>query len=207
MPVLTVFPLLGPSLWELLYRFPTSDTTPIQSLPFIRSLCIAVLSALLSLKSYPFVSIMFVSSSYLVVCNFLDTSFALLFSVPVVVFVSFSFFLPRLLLRISFNILYWPDSMCLLSDVLLCADRFLYPPSFLFFYIAMFQIHGDIRPENILLSVRADGAKLIPQILDDVHFTDFKVVDLGSAFPTEVSSLYHDEFEVQSLAYRAPEVL
>ncbi|CAH3168078.1 unnamed protein product, partial [Pocillopora meandrina] len=56
-------------------------------------------------------------------------------------------------------------------------------------------IHADLKPENILF--------------EEGDETKIKVVDFGNAIHwvhREVS-LYYDEFELQTLLYRAPEVM
>eukprot|EP00762_Andalucia_godoyi_P002842 ANDGO_04539.mRNA.1 Cyclin-dependent kinase D-2 len=52
-------------------------------------------------------------------------------------------------------------------------------------------VHADLKPENIL----ADG------------HGGFKIADLGNSFPLSQKHLYFDDFDLQTPAYRAPEIL
>jgi serine/threonine protein kinase len=64
-------------------------------------------------------------------------------------------------------------------------------------------IHADIRPENVLLrdfSAGKRGHGRAPSL-------KVKLSDLGNSFSVSESGAYHDDFELQTLAYRAPEVL
>eukprot|EP00658_Telonema_sp_P-2_P025480 TRINITY_DN20264_c0_g1_i2.p1 TRINITY_DN20264_c0_g1~~TRINITY_DN20264_c0_g1_i2.p1 ORF type:complete len:558 (-),score=115.57 TRINITY_DN20264_c0_g1_i2:219-1892(-) len=56
-------------------------------------------------------------------------------------------------------------------------------------------IHADIKPENILM------------VHDPNDGVQLKLIDFGNAMHVKDQKLYHDDFEVQSLFYRAPEVL
>lgn len=57
-------------------------------------------------------------------------------------------------------------------------------------------IHADLKPENILM-VQQEQGEVLPQI---------KLVDFGNCVRIVETSLYYDDFEIQTLAYRAPEV-
>ncbi|KAK7204782.1 kinase-like domain-containing protein, partial [Myxozyma melibiosi] len=57
-------------------------------------------------------------------------------------------------------------------------------------------IHADLKPENILY-VPAHAS--LPGTV--------KIIDLGNAVAKQDLVLYHDDFEIQSLGYRAPEVI
>lgn len=54
-------------------------------------------------------------------------------------------------------------------------------------------IHADIKPSNIMFQLG--------------HKHKIKLIDLGNAVEKQMLSKYHDNFELQSLSYRAPEVL
>jgi serine/threonine protein kinase len=56
-----------------------------------------------------------------------------------------------------------------------------------------------LKPENILLK----GAKFS----EEVATRSIKIIDFGNAIKTSESATYYDHFEVQSLFYRAPEIL
>lgn len=60
-------------------------------------------------------------------------------------------------------------------------------------------IHADLKPENILLN-HSYKSKTSASV-------SLCIIDLGNAFFPHDSYLYADDFEVQSLFYRAPEVL
>ncbi|XP_013388897.2 uncharacterized protein LOC106157711 [Lingula anatina] len=57
-------------------------------------------------------------------------------------------------------------------------------------------IHADLKPENILLE-------------SEHNFSSLKIADFGNAFHCvhDEVSLYYDDFELQTLLYRAPEVM
>jgi serine/threonine protein kinase len=65
-------------------------------------------------------------------------------------------------------------------------------------------IHADIKPENILLldSSNRSARKMMGMMRKKVC-----LADLGNAIAAEEIGMYYDDFEVQSLPYRAPEVL
>ena len=66
-----------------------------------------------------------------------------------------------------------------------------------------------MKPENILMDdahLQADGGQS-PREDEAVRAGRFRLVDFGNAMLLENTPLYHDNFEVQSLCYRAPEVL
>jgi serine/threonine protein kinase len=54
-------------------------------------------------------------------------------------------------------------------------------------------IHADIKPSNIMFQFG--------------HKHKIKLIDLGNAVEKQMLSKYHGDFELQSLSYRAPEVL
>lgn len=56
-------------------------------------------------------------------------------------------------------------------------------------------IHADLKPENILMVNDSSGG------------VQLKLIDFGNAMDVTEQALYHDDFEVQSLFYRAPELL
>jgi len=61
----------------------------------------------------------------------------------------------------------------------------------------MEMIHADLKPENVLLARSDDGTSMRARI---------KVIDFGNAMHRSDAAMYYDDFEVQSLHYRAPEV-
>jgi len=66
-------------------------------------------------------------------------------------------------------------------------------------------IHADLKPENIL---RCRGAAVIDcsHNVGSASSMKLKLIDLGNALPIERANIYYDDFEVQSIHYRAPEV-
>jgi serine/threonine protein kinase len=74
-------------------------------------------------------------------------------------------------------------------------------------------IHADLKPENILL--RTPLHQLAARALaspsssssSSSSFIQLVVADFGNAMTTSESRAYYDDFELQSLFYRAPEVL
>lgn len=58
-------------------------------------------------------------------------------------------------------------------------------------------IHADLKPENILLQIPPE---------EDTEI-EFKLCDFGNAMSCDDTSVYYDTFELQSLPYRAPEVV
>ena len=44
-------------------------------------------------------------------------------------------------------------------------------------------------------------------MIDSAHSMKLKLIDLGNAMPIDRTSVYYDDFEVQSVYYRAPEVV
>ncbi len=59
-------------------------------------------------------------------------------------------------------------------------------------------IHGDIKPENVLLSSSASSASS--------RSVKCKLIDYGNAMTMQEAAAYYEDFEVQTLYYRAPEV-
>ncbi|KAK9366700.1 kinase-like domain-containing protein [Lipomyces kononenkoae] len=59
-------------------------------------------------------------------------------------------------------------------------------------------IHADLKPENIMY--------VLPRSADDNRHK-IKIIDLGNATRQDDTSAYHDNFDIQSVGYRAPEVL
>lgn len=57
-------------------------------------------------------------------------------------------------------------------------------------------IHADLKPDNIMYVSSLSGTR-----------AKVKIIDLGNAAAKLDTHLYHDDFEIQSLGYRAPEVL
>ncbi|KAK9390060.1 kinase-like domain-containing protein [Lipomyces mesembrius] len=59
-------------------------------------------------------------------------------------------------------------------------------------------IHADLKPENIMY--------VLPRSPDDSR-QKIKIIDLGNATRQADTAAYHDNFDIQSVGYRAPEVL
>jgi serine/threonine protein kinase len=60
-------------------------------------------------------------------------------------------------------------------------------------------VHADLKPENILLhEAVGEGSIECPQVV---------ITDFGSAFSTSETDIARVAFEMQTLPYRAPEVL
>ncbi|KAK9374180.1 kinase-like domain-containing protein [Lipomyces chichibuensis] len=59
-------------------------------------------------------------------------------------------------------------------------------------------IHADLKPENIMY--------VVPRSPDDSR-QKIKIIDLGNATRQADTAAYHDNFDIQSVGYRAPEVL
>ncbi|KAJ8104252.1 kinase-like domain-containing protein [Lipomyces tetrasporus] len=59
-------------------------------------------------------------------------------------------------------------------------------------------IHADLKPENIMY--------VLPRSADDNRHK-IKIIDLGNATRQADTAAYHDNFDIQSVGYRAPEVL
>jgi serine/threonine protein kinase len=65
-------------------------------------------------------------------------------------------------------------------------------------------IHADMKPENIL---RCRGCRsLLTGLISVSPSMKLKLIDLGNAMPLNRKNIYYDDFEVQSIHYRAPEV-
>jgi serine/threonine protein kinase len=64
-------------------------------------------------------------------------------------------------------------------------------------------IHADLKPENI---ISTSGSSLVKST-GKMKLGHFKVVDFGNAMKKEHRFSYFEEFELQSLLYRAPEIL
>ena len=60
-------------------------------------------------------------------------------------------------------------------------------------------IHADIRPENILIQSVSKGLMKSKWKI--------KLADFGNSFLTHFRKVYYDDFNVQTLTYRAPEIL
>jgi serine/threonine protein kinase len=60
-------------------------------------------------------------------------------------------------------------------------------------------VHADLKPENILRCRNGDPCSASPMKV--------KLIDLGNAVPIDRLSLYYNDFDIQSVQYRAPEVL
>jgi serine/threonine protein kinase len=60
-------------------------------------------------------------------------------------------------------------------------------------------VHADLKPENILRFRDGDPSS--------ASRMKVKLIDLGNAVPIDRLSLYNNDFEIQSVQYRAPEVL
>lgn len=60
-------------------------------------------------------------------------------------------------------------------------------------------VHADLKPENILRCRNGDPCLSSPMKV--------KLIDLGNAVPIDRLSLYYNDFDIQSVQYRAPEVL
>ncbi|EKX49963.1 hypothetical protein GUITHDRAFT_59874, partial [Guillardia theta CCMP2712] len=67
-------------------------------------------------------------------------------------------------------------------------------------------VHADIRPENVLLR-ESPWKKVNGRELPKSLSIKVKLADMGNSFRMKNSSAYHDDFELQTLYYRAPEVL
>src|SRR5689334_15540368 len=75
-------------------------------------------------------------------------------------------------------------------------------------------IHADLKPENILLTIPPGMRLCLLSVslrnvasLDEDLEIEFKLCDFGNAMFIEDISAYFETFELQSLYYRAPEVL
>jgi len=67
-------------------------------------------------------------------------------------------------------------------------------------------IHADLKPENILKCRNCIVPLLTPLMTASAHSMKLKLIDLGNAVPIQKANIYYDDFEVQSIHYRAPEV-
>lgn len=68
-------------------------------------------------------------------------------------------------------------------------------------------IHADVKPENILRCRGGSAVNCCSDTLGSASSMKVKLIDLGNALPIERANIYYDDFEVQSIHYRAPEVL
>ena len=66
-------------------------------------------------------------------------------------------------------------------------------------------VHADLKPANVLVAERRTrgGDCGLEAALG---YQQVKVIDFGNAFRIENAEMYYNDFELQSLAYRAPEV-
>lgn len=67
-------------------------------------------------------------------------------------------------------------------------------------------IHADLKPENILRCRGGAAVNDYSENLDSASSMKLKLIDLGNALPIGRANIYYDDFEVQSIHYRAPEV-
>ena len=67
-------------------------------------------------------------------------------------------------------------------------------------------IHADLKPENIL-KCRCSTPLFRLLITGSPDSMKVKLIDLGNAVPVDRTDIYYGDFEIQSVHYRAPEVL
>jgi serine/threonine protein kinase len=67
-------------------------------------------------------------------------------------------------------------------------------------------IHADLKPENVL---RCRGITISVRMItiDSLTSLKLKLIDLGNAVPIDRMNIYYSDFEIQSVHYRAPEVV
>ena len=72
-------------------------------------------------------------------------------------------------------------------------------------------LHADIKPDNIMAETRAGacggGGGFGGAWFGGATATRFKLIDFSNAMSVAESAAYHDAFDVQTLSYRAPEVI
>jgi serine/threonine protein kinase len=67
-------------------------------------------------------------------------------------------------------------------------------------------IHADVRPENVLVQMRSKDGSTMREEADRCRWK-IKLADFGNSFFVRDRDIYFDEFNVQTLMYRSPEVL
>jgi serine/threonine protein kinase len=67
-------------------------------------------------------------------------------------------------------------------------------------------IHADIRPDNVLVQLKSRDGSTIREEAEKFRWK-IKLADFGNSFFLRDREIYYDEFEVQTLMYRSPEVL
>jgi serine/threonine protein kinase len=67
-------------------------------------------------------------------------------------------------------------------------------------------IHADLKPENILKCRNGTLYQRCALKVVSPGSMRLKLIDLGNAVPIDRTSLYYNDFEIQSVHYRAPEV-
>jgi serine/threonine protein kinase len=65
-------------------------------------------------------------------------------------------------------------------------------------------IHADVKPENVLLSSSSAPLAGSPPSLTG---SSVRLTDLGNSIKSREVKLYREDYEIQTLSYRAPEVL
>ena len=75
-------------------------------------------------------------------------------------------------------------------------------------------IHADIKPDNILFcnqfnaELTNNGDLMIDGQINNINTNslEIKIVDFGNSMTLQESVAYYEDFQVQTLPYRAPEV-
>jgi serine/threonine protein kinase len=67
-------------------------------------------------------------------------------------------------------------------------------------------IHADIRPDNVLVQLNSKDGSTIREEAEKFRWK-IKLADFGNSFFLRDRKMYYDEFELQTLMYRSPEVL